>query len=84
MRTWQNSDFDVDRAYGFTVTSVNSRLTGNNTVANGALFKFVECAFNVLGTPLGIVASCQGFNSCVFRCANGSLALLLVGSLVGS
>ena len=57
MRSWQYSDLDVDRANRFTITSVDSRLTGDNTVTNGALFKFIQRALNVVGAPLRIVAS---------------------------
>ena len=83
MRSWQYSDLDVDRANRFTITSVDSRLTGDNTVTNGALFKFIQRALNVVGAPLRIVARGQGRNRCVLGRAYGCLALLLVGRLVG-
>ena len=58
----QRTNFNVDRTNGALVTTIDTRLTLDDALANDALLKLVQCTFNFFGRPLRIIAISQCFD----------------------
>ncbi|CRM97559.1 hypothetical protein [Pseudomonas sp. 22 E 5] len=78
----QNADFDVQRTYGAGVATVDTWLAVNDVLANGAVFDFTECSFNVAGRRLTFFTGQFGYNL-VFQLAQASITVGLDGDGVG-
>ena len=75
MGAWQHAGLDADVAHGLGITTVDTRLTGQNTTAHGLLLQLVQSGGNLLLAPLGIVTGTQGLDS-------GGLDLIQLGVAV--
>ncbi|EFQ61186.1 hypothetical protein PFWH6_5001 [Pseudomonas fluorescens WH6] len=78
----QNTDFDVQRTHGAGVATIDTWLAVYDVFANGAVFDFTECSFDVAGGRLAFFTGQLGYNL-LFQLAQASVAVGLDGDGVG-